>query len=142
MSKLRYLFPSSTLLLLYYSFIHPHFLFVLPLCGNTNPAYLTKIQCLRNKVVRLITNSELRASINTYYFKLGILKLPELYKLEIAKLMHQRYQQNLPPALQNFSNHFLLFISVQLDQNQKINFIYRNFPRHDVKNLGILSHLK
>ena len=31
LSKLRYLFPSSTLLLLYYSFIHPHFLFSLPL---------------------------------------------------------------------------------------------------------------
>ena len=31
LSKLRYLFPTSTLLLVYYSFIHPHFLFGLPL---------------------------------------------------------------------------------------------------------------
>ena len=60
-SKLRNLFPSSTLLLLYYSFIHPYFLFGLPLWGNTNPAYLTKLQRLQNKAVRIITNSELKS---------------------------------------------------------------------------------
>ena len=38
-------------------------------------------------------------------------------------------------ASQNFSNYFPLHISVQTHQNQKTNFIYRNFPFYDVKNL-------
>ena len=49
LSKLRYLFLSSALLLLYYLFIHLHFLFGLPLWGNTNPTHLTKLQRLQNK---------------------------------------------------------------------------------------------
>ena len=103
LSKLRYLFPSSTLLLLYYSFIHPPFLFGLPLRVNTNPTYLTKLQRLQNKAVRItITNSELKASLNPHYFKLRILKLSELHKLEIAKLMHQRYKQNFPHCFTEF----------------------------------------
>ena len=40
LSKLRYVFPSSALLLLYYSLIHPHLLFGLPLWGNANQSFL------------------------------------------------------------------------------------------------------
>ena len=56
--------------------------------GKHQPAYLTKLQCLQNETFRKITNCELRASINLYYFNLGISKLSELCKLEIAKLLH------------------------------------------------------
>ena len=65
LSKLCILFPSSTLLLLCYLFIHPNLLFGVPLLGNTNPTYLAK----------LITNSEKRALINPHHIKLGISKL-------------------------------------------------------------------
>ena len=58
-------------------------------------AYLIKFRCFQNKAVRIITNSELRASVKAHYYNLGILKLPELYELEITELMHQRYRQNL-----------------------------------------------
>ena len=91
-----------------YSFIHRHLLFAVALCGNINPIYLTKLQRLQNKAVRIITNSELRASINPCLFKSVIIKVLELYKLEIAKLMHQRHKQNLPVASQKFSYHFPL----------------------------------
>jgi len=43
MNKLRYLFPTSTLLQLYYSHVHPHLLFGLLLCDSTYPSYLTKL---------------------------------------------------------------------------------------------------
>ena len=91
-----------------YSFIHRHLLFAVALCGNINPTYLTKLQRLQNKAVRIITNSELRALINPCLFKSVIIKVLELYKLEIAKLMHQRHKQNLPVASQKFSYHFPL----------------------------------
>ena len=52
-----------------YSFIHRHLLFGEALCGNINPTYLTTLQRVQNKAVRIITNSELRASINPCLFK-------------------------------------------------------------------------
>ena len=57
LSKLRYLFPSSALLLLYHSLVHPHLLFGLPL---NNQSYLNKLQPLQNKAIRIITDSKLR----------------------------------------------------------------------------------
>ena len=117
--------PFHTMLC--FSFIYRHLLFGVAFCGNINPTYLTNLQRVQNKAVRIITYSELRASINPCLFKSVIIKVFELYKLEIAKLMHQRHKQNLPVASQNFSNHFPLYMSIQLDQNQKINLFTETF---------------
>ena len=107
LSKLRYLFPSA--LLLYYSLIHPHLLFDLPLCGNANQSCLNRLQYLQDKAIRIITDSKLRMSITPHYHKLGILKLPELCTLEIAKRMHQYSHHTLP---QPFSTFFIPILSV------------------------------
>ena len=64
LSKPRYLFPSSALLLLYYSLIHPHLLFSLPLWGNANQSNLNRLQRLQNKAIRIISDSKLRMSSN------------------------------------------------------------------------------
>ena len=57
LSKHCDLFSSSALLLLYYSIIHPHLLFGLPLWGNANQSYLNGLQCLQNKAIKIITDS-------------------------------------------------------------------------------------
>ena len=101
-SKLRYFFPSATLLLLYYALVHPHLLFGLALWGNTYSTYIYKIQRLQNKAIRIITNSNARASANPLYRKLGILKVSDLYKFEIAKIMYQHSKQSLPSCFSAF----------------------------------------
>ena len=80
---------SSSLLLLYYSLIHSHILFGLPLWGNANQSYLNRLQRLQNKALRIIADSKLKMSTSSKYYKLGILKLLVFYTLEIAKLKHQ-----------------------------------------------------
>ena len=72
LSKLRYLFLSSALLLLFHSLTHPHLLYGLPLWGNANQSY--RLQRLQNKAIRIITDSKSRMSTNPQYYKLGILK--------------------------------------------------------------------
>ena len=37
----------------------------------------------------------------TFYSKLKILKIPELYKHKVAKLVFHHYHQRLPPSLSN-----------------------------------------
>ena len=69
LSKLRYLYPSSALLLLYHSLIHPHLLFGLPLWENVNQSYLHRLQRLQNKAIRINTDSKLRMPTNHQYYK-------------------------------------------------------------------------
>ena len=107
--KLRHLFPSSALILLYYSLLHPHLLFGPPLWRNASQSYLDRSQRLQNKAMQIITNSTLKMCIYPQYHKLEILKLPELYILEIAKLMHQYSHHTFP---QQFSTFFTPISSV------------------------------
>ena len=80
----------------------PHLLFGLPLWGNANQCNLSRLKRLRNKAIRIITDSKLRMSFTPQYLKLGILKLPELYTLEIAKLMQQYSHHTLPQPFSTF----------------------------------------
>ena len=54
LSKVRFLFPTSTLLLLYFALIHPHLLFGIVLWGSTCSSYQSKLQILQNKAIRII----------------------------------------------------------------------------------------
>ena len=96
LSKLRFLFPKSTLL--YYALVHPHLLYALPLWGCTYQKHTQKLQLLQNKAIRIICNSNNFSSVTPLYFELGILKIDELFKFKIGKLMHQ-HSHNLPPPV-------------------------------------------
>ena len=99
LSKLRYLLPSSTLLLLYHALVQPHILYALPLWGSSFPSYLNKMQRLQNKAIRVSAKAKFRDSITPLYYKLKILKISELREYEMAKLMHQRSKGLLPTHL-------------------------------------------
>ena len=49
LSKLRFLFPSSTPLLLYHALLHPHLFYGLPIWGSTFKTYLDELQILQIK---------------------------------------------------------------------------------------------
>ena len=102
LSKLQHILPLSALRLLYLSLIHPHLLYALPIWGSTFPSYFKKLQCLQNKSICIIFNISPKTSILPYYYKLKILKLPDLYIYEIAKIMHQHSQKVLPDYFSSF----------------------------------------
>ena len=122
LSKVRFLFPSFTLLL-YFALVHPHLLFGIVLWGSTCSSYQSKLQILQNKAIRIISNCNRRTSITPFYHKLGILKIPELYKFEIAKLMHQHSKQNLPPTISNLFKP-LSNIHNRITRSVSLNHIY------------------
>ena len=101
LSKLRFLFPKSTLILLYYALIHPHLLYALPLWGRTFPTYLTKLQRLQNKALLIVFNCKQHDSLTPLFHKLEILKIRDLYhcfygdlteKLRISLVSSFEYQ--------------------------------------------------
>ena len=80
-SKLHFMFPKSTLLLLYYALVHPHLLYALLLWGRTYQKYTQKLQLLQNKAIRVICNSNHFSSVTPLYFELDILKINELFQI-------------------------------------------------------------
>ena len=98
-SKLRFVFPKSTLFLLYYALVHPHLLYALPLWGCTYQKYTQKLQLLQNKAIRVICNNNRFSSVTPLYFESDILKMTELLKFKIGKLMHQHSHNLLPHGI-------------------------------------------
>ena len=95
-SKLQFHFPKSTLILLYNAFIHPHLLHALLLWGSTFLTYLTKLQRLQNKILRIIFNCKQFNSVTPLFHKLETLKMRDLYHVEISKLMYLHSKKSRP----------------------------------------------
>ena len=102
LNKLRFILPLPALLLPYYSLTHPHLLSGLSIWGSTYPIYLTKLQQLQNKAIRIISKSCIKTPITSQFFKLSVLKIHELSEFEIAKLMHQHSRGMLPSIFYSF----------------------------------------
>ena len=63
--------------------------------------YLNEIKVNMNKIIRAITNSSRYSSLSPLYKKLNVLKLTEIYELELAKFMHQLQNNKLPKLFQD-----------------------------------------
>ena len=99
--KLKSFLPPSALLKLYYALVHPHLFYGLFAWVTTYTSYLAKLCTLQNKVVRHIGGGSYREHSTPYYSNLKILKLPDLLKLETAKLVFRHLQNTLPPLISN-----------------------------------------
>ena len=56
---------------------------------------------MQNKIIRLITSSSYRSNAEKLYAQLKILNLNDIYKLQIAKLMH-KFKHDCLPAVFNY----------------------------------------
>lgn len=101
LSKLKHFLPKTALLKIYYAIIHPHILYGLPVWGSTFSSYLNKLNTLQNKAVKTIDGGSYLDHATPCYSHLKILKISELFKLEVAKLISLHYSKNLPPLLSN-----------------------------------------
>jgi len=85
--KLKTMLLKEILLKLYYALVHPHLLYRLLVWGSTYPSYLKKINTLQNKAVKHIGGGKYYDRAKPFYSEFYILKLPDLYKLEVSKLI-------------------------------------------------------
>ena len=105
--KLRFLLPRSSLfstVILTHTAPSPIFSSVF-VWGSAPASHLVKLQRIRNKAVRVISSSNVRSPITPQFHKLSLLKIADLYSLEIAKVMHQCSKQLLPVPISSFFKH-------------------------------------
>ena len=104
-SKLRHYLLICAILQLYYSLIHTHLLCGLVVWGSSYKSKLKKLLSLQNKVVKLIGGGLLRDKATPFYSQLGILKLTNLFKLEVGIFVRAHFKNKLPTSL---SDYFIL----------------------------------
>ena len=96
LTRLKNILPSKALLQLYYAIVHPHLLYGLILWGSTNKSYIDKISKLQNKAVRAVTGGKYSGHVTSIYKQLKLLKLKDLFNLEVAKFVF-KFSNNLLP---------------------------------------------
>ena len=90
---------KNHLRILYYSLIHPHLTYGLRLWGNALQKYIRKLEILQKKSVRAITCSKYNTPSSPLFKQLNILKLKDLYELQVEILIYDFVNQRLPDPL-------------------------------------------
>ena len=96
--RIRAEVPLYCLKTLYFSLIHPYFLYCLPIFGATYATHLDSIKLLQKRAVRILNNANFFDHTNPLFFKSKILKLDDLYKHSIACYIYRN-----PGVLDRFS---------------------------------------
>ena len=104
--KLNKVLPISALKTLYYALVHPLLFYGIIIWGSTNNSYLTKLRSIQNKTLKAIGHLGWRTSPKRLYCKFKILKLNDLYKIELSKFVYSYISKYTPKY---FNDYFIGF---------------------------------
>ena len=96
MKRVKNFVSRDTLKLLYNCFVQPHLLYGIALWGGTFDKGLTRLSKLQKKAVRLITGANRMYHCEPRQKKLGLLKLDDLYKLQVNCLTYDCLKGEAP----------------------------------------------
>ena len=99
--KLRCLVSIDILKVLYFSFAYCHLQYCVVSWGHTNHSVLQSLNVLHNNLLRIMTFSRYTCHVTPLYKNLQLLKLTDIYNLELAKLMHKFHYGMLPATYNN-----------------------------------------
>jgi hypothetical protein len=94
--RARKALEKETLLTLYYSMIYPYLTYCVEVWGNSAQIYISTLQKLQKKVIRIITSSKPRTESDPLFKKLNILKVTQVYYYSIALFMFKFMKDMLP----------------------------------------------
>ena len=89
LSKVKHFIPKTTLIHLYYSFVYPHIKYKIVAWGDTNSTLIYQLQIIQ-KIICLMNFKCLKdhVQMTTLYKSMNLLKISDIYELEVAKFIH------------------------------------------------------
>ena len=93
--------PSKALTALYYSIIHCHLVYALPIWSCTSASNLKTIITKQKIAIRLISNSPYNEHTEPIFKRLNILPFSSLIEVSVLQFMQQSVQGFLPSSLTN-----------------------------------------
>ena len=86
--RLRKYLPYFVLIPVYYNLVYSHLQHAIICWGSTYKSYLQKVQVKQNRIAKILSNKfGKKTSLKPLFKKLKLLKLDEIYSLEVAKFM-------------------------------------------------------
>ena len=92
--RVKHLVPRKILVNLYYSLVFPYLTYCCTIWGSTYSVHLKPLEILQKKIIRLITNSGFTAHTTPLFYELGILKLEDIRRFNVAIYMYSNVNQN------------------------------------------------
>jgi len=120
------------LLQLYYSIFHCHLQYGIIIWGSTFKTYLSKLEKLQNKAVKVIGGASWQDRATPYYSKLQILKICDLFQLELASFMYKFKNKQLPFTFLHYFQETSTICSKQLRSTTNQNYF---LPRYRTKKI-------
>ena len=103
--KLRHYVDLKTLIAVYNSIVYSYIQYFIINWGRAYSTALQSLHILHKKILRIMTFSDFTTPSTPLFFKCNTLKIPDIYTLEVAKLIHNFLSKKNPDS---FTNFFLL----------------------------------
>ena len=120
----------KTLLMIYYSLFYSHMKYCITSWGGAANKLVVQIFNLQKRVIRFICKADYRAHTNPLFKDLELLKLNDVYKLEIGKMVH-KIKSNLLVG-----EHDLISLNKIHNHNTRISANSNYFVKIPRTNLG------
>ena len=123
--KIRYFVDIKIIKTLYYSLVYPYLIYAIEVWGSADETHLNRLLILQKKIVRLICFSDKRQDDYSFYpsdplfFKLEILKIYDIFKLNISKFIFKCLNKMTPT---NFHSWYHL-TSLMNKHNTRSKFV-------------------
>ena len=88
---------------LYYSLLHPHITYgiLAPPWGNAKSSLLRKTQILQKPSLRTFHNKKFNSHSDPLFKQSGILKISDIYQIEVMTFMHDFANEKLPVSFKD-----------------------------------------
>ena len=119
--------------MVYYSLIYPHLKYCITSWGKANLKTLQPLITTQKRVLRIMTNSTNRTRSDPLYMKLQLLKLNDIYKLQVAIAMY-----NISNKIWNIDSKTQPITSINTIHKHQTRLVKNNnYHLHSIKtNLG------
>ena len=95
-NRSKYFLNKQSLLMLYNALILPYISYCCLIWGFTYPTYISKIEILQKRAVRIIDNQHRLAHSDPIFKANNILKVNDIAKHQLITVMHKKFTEELP----------------------------------------------
>ena len=124
MNKLKNTLPLKALKTLYFTLVESYLNYGLIAWGNSS--HISKVFMLQKRAIRIINRKPYRHHTEPLFKSLQILKLEDLYHLQILLFMNDLQNDNLPTSFRNFAT---LNINLLNRTTRQSNLYHTSLPR-------------
>ena len=100
--KIRHYCIPNVLRSLYFSIFNSHLSYGIPVWGNAKQIFLNKLIALQKKAIRAISFADFHEHTSPIFKDLNILKLKDMFELQVSNLMWDFDHGTLPPSLSRY----------------------------------------